>query len=116
MPKIYWVYIAANMRNGTLYIGMTNNIIRRMWEHREGIVEGFTKKYGIKHLVYLEAFENVRAAIDRETRLKKWKRQWKVDLIQKDNVEWDDLYERMIAPPPMPEWLVQANAAVPKIG
>jgi putative endonuclease len=108
--KTYYVYILASKRNGTLYIGVTNDLLRRVWEHREGIVDGFTKKYGVKHLVYFEEFGDVGAAIHRETRLKKWKRQWKIDLIQSRNLLWDDLYEQMIAPKPLPQWLVEANA------
>ena len=111
MSKTCFVYIVASKRNGTLYVGMTNDLFRRMWEHREGLVDGFTKENGVKHLVHLEMHEDVNAAIHREKRLKKWKRQWKIDLIQKSNVEWDDLYEKMTAPMPLPEWLVQANAA-----
>jgi len=93
MPGAYYVYILASQRNGTLYIGVTNDLARRVWEHREGLVPGFTKTYGVRRLVYYEIFEHVRAAIDRETRLKKWNRQWKIDLIQTRNVFWDDLYE-----------------------
>lgn len=91
MPKTYWVYILASKRNGTLYVGMTNDISRRVWEHREGLVPGFTKRYGVKTLVYYEAYEDVNVAIHREKRLKKWKRQWKMDLIQSRNLYWDDL-------------------------
>ena len=110
MERQYFVYIMASGRNGTLYIGMTNNLLRRVWEHREGVIEGFTKEHAVKRLVYFESFEDVHAAIRRETRLKKWKRQWKIELIQRDNAEWDDLYEQMTAPQPLPEWLVHANA------
>lgn len=95
MQKYYYVYIVASRRNGTIYVGMTNDIIRRAWEHREGLVPGFTKKYGVKMLVHFETFEDVNYAIHREKRLKKWKRQWKVDLIQSRNVEWRDLYETL---------------------
>ena len=95
MPKTYFVYILASKRNGTLYIGVTNDLARRVWEHREGLVEGFTKKYGVKMLVYSETFEDIHAAIARETRLKKYKREWKINLIQKDNVYWRDLYEML---------------------
>jgi putative endonuclease len=91
MPKTYYVYILASKRNGTLYIGVTNNLVRRVWEHREGLVPGFTKKYGVRMLVYFEMFPDVRAAISRETRLKKYKREWKINLIQQHNVEWQDL-------------------------
>jgi len=74
-------------KNGTLYIGVTNDLGRRAWEHREGLVPGFTKTYGVKRLVYFEVFENIHAAIERETRLKKYKREWKINLIQSRSVE-----------------------------
>ena len=93
MHKLYWVYIMASKRNGTLYIGVTNDIARRAWQHREGPVPGFTCKYGVKMLVYYEPFEDIRAAIHREDRLKKWKRRWKLELIERANPEWRDLYE-----------------------
>jgi putative endonuclease len=93
MEKRYFVYILASKRNGTLYIGVTNDLLRRVWEHREEMVDGFTKKYGVKMLVHYEVFESVHDAIHREDRLKKWKRKWKVNLIQRSNLEWDDLYE-----------------------
>ena len=92
MRKCYYVYVMASARNGTLYVGMTSNIRRRVWEHREGTVDGFTKRYGVKVLVYVETFEYVWAAIQRENRLKKWKRRWKLELIEKDNPNWDDLF------------------------
>jgi len=97
MSKIYYVYIMASARNGTLYIGVTNHIGRRAWEHREGLVEGFTKKYDVKMLVWFEAYESVHDAIHRETLLKKWKRRWKLELIEKTNPEWRDLYETLNA-------------------
>ena len=74
---------------------MTNNLVRRVWEHREGLIDGFTKQYGVKRLVYFECFEDVRQAIHREKRLKKWKREWKMNLIQETNVEWNDLYDQL---------------------
>ena len=83
----------ASKRNGTLYIGVTNDIARRAWEYREGLVAGFTRTYGVKMLVHYEFFEGISAAIQRETRLKKWKRRWKLELIEKTNPEWRDLYE-----------------------
>ncbi|MBV9549339.1 MAG: GIY-YIG nuclease family protein [Alphaproteobacteria bacterium] len=95
MAGAYYVYILASKRNGTLYIGVTNDLARRVWQHREGLVPGFTKNYGVHRLVYYEIFEDVRNAIDRDTRLKKWKRQWKIDLIQTRNLYWDDLYETL---------------------
>jgi putative endonuclease len=93
--RTYWVYILASKRNGTLYVGVTNDLARRVWEHREGLVEGFTKTYGVTRLVYFEPFDDINAAIHREDRLKKWKRQWKIDLIQQRNLCWDDLYETL---------------------
>jgi putative endonuclease len=93
MQKLYYVYILASARNGTLYIGVTNDLMRRVWEHREGIVPGFTAKYGVKMLVHFEEFGDIGLAIQRETRLKKWKRRWKLELIEKTNPEWQDLYE-----------------------
>ena len=93
--KVYWVYILASRRNGTLYIGITNDLVRRVSEHRGGTVAGFTKKYGVKHLVYFEEFANIGDAIHRETRLKKWNRKWKLDLIEAQNPEWKDLYDEM---------------------
>ena len=107
MNRTYYVYILASRRNGTLYVGVTNNLLRRVSEHRDSMVEGFTKKYGVKHLVHFECFEDIHAAIHRETRLKKWRRQWKIDLIQKENPLWDDIFEQLTAPPPSPEWLSQ---------
>ena len=95
MSGVYYVYILASKRNGTLYIGVTNDLVRRVGEHREGLVEGFTKTYGVKRLVHYEIFEDINAAIHRETRLKKWNRQWKIDLIQTRNLLWDDLYDTL---------------------
>lgn len=94
--KNYYVYIVTNKPRGTLYIGMTNNLIRRAYEHRKGLIEGFTKKYNLKRLVYYEVFDRVEDAILREKRLKKWNRQWKIDLIEKVNPNWNDLYEKLV--------------------
>src|SRR6185503_18134710 len=88
VSKVYYVYLLASRRNGTLYIGVTNDLIRRTWEHREGMVSGFTKKHGVKLLVYYEMFDNIDAAIYRETRLKKYKREWKLNLIEQNNPGW----------------------------
>jgi len=93
MPKTYYVYILASKRNGTLYIGVTNDLVRRISEHREGSVPGFTKTYGVKTLVYFEVFDDIEQAIRREKRLKKYKREWKMNLIQQGNVGWRDLTE-----------------------
>ena len=86
------VYILASKKNGTLYTGMTSDLLKRVYEHKEGLAEGFTKKYGVKLLVYYEIHENPDLAIKREKRIKKWNRAWKINLIEKDNPEWDDLY------------------------
>jgi putative endonuclease len=93
---MYYVYILASKPNGTLYIGMTNDLVRRVWEHKEGGVEGFTKKYGVHTLVYYEQTEDVVAAIQREKQLKKWNREWKLRLIEKENPDWKDLYTALI--------------------
>lgn len=90
-----WVYIMTNRPNGTLYVGVTSNLARRVWEHRAGVAEGFTRKYGLKRLVYSEFHEDVRAAIQREKNLKHWPRAWKTRLIVASNPEWDDLYGRL---------------------
>jgi putative endonuclease len=95
MPKTYYVYILASKRNGTLYIGVTNDLARRSLEHRDALVPGFTKKYGVKMLVYYEAFGDIDAAIHRESRLKKYKREWKLNLIEERNPNWRDLSEEL---------------------
>jgi putative endonuclease len=91
MSKVYYTYILASRRNGTLYIGVTNDLARRLGEHREGLASSFTKKHDVKLLVYFEAFDDVTAAIARETRLKKYKREWKINLIEQNNPNWRDL-------------------------
>ena len=93
----YYVYILASQRNGTLYIGVTNNIARRSYEHRENLVEGFTKKYGVHRLVYFEVHEDIRRAIQREKNMKHWSRAWKIALIEKENPDWLNLYETLYA-------------------
>jgi putative endonuclease len=92
----FYVYILASKRNGTLYIGMTNNLARRVWEHRQGLVGGFTKRYNVHLLVYAECYERPRDAIQREKQLKKWNRAWKIQLIESANPDWNDLYETVI--------------------
>jgi len=84
----FYVYILTNNKNGTLYIGMTNDLEWRMFEHKHKIIEGFTKKYGLDRLVYFEQFQYVNDAIKREKQLKNWNRQWKIDMIEKDNKDW----------------------------
>jgi putative endonuclease len=91
-----WVYFMTNRRNGVLYVGVTSNLSRRAYEHREGLVDGFTKHHGLKRLVYAERFDDIRSAIQRETTIKHWPRAWKVRLINGANPEWDDLYDTLI--------------------
>ncbi|NJN82958.1 MAG: GIY-YIG nuclease family protein [Caldilineaceae bacterium] len=94
MPvRTYFVYIMASQKNGTLYIGMTNDLVRRVYEHKNDAHEGFTQKYGVHRLVYYESTNDVTAAITREKRMKKWKRQWKINLIEERNPDWKDLSE-----------------------
>jgi putative endonuclease len=90
-----WVYIMTNRPSGILYTGVTSDLARRMWEHREGMVEGFTKRYGLKRLVYAERHDDIRLAIQREKNLKHWPRAWKVRLIVAENPNWDDLYSQL---------------------
>ena len=93
MPKQFYAYILASQRNGTLYTGVTRDLVQRVWQHREGMVGGFTKKYGVKRLVYYEVYGDAENAIVGEKRIKKWRRAWKVRVIEKDNPEWRDLYD-----------------------
>ena len=89
--KYYYVYILASKRNGTLYIGVTNDIIRRVYEHRNSLIPGFTSMHGIHGLVYYEQFDDIQYAIQREKQMKKWNRRWKIKLIEKANPDWKDL-------------------------
>jgi len=89
------VYIMTNRRNGTLYVGVTASLSRRVWEHREGLCDGFTKRYGLKRLVFYEHFDDIRDAIQRESNMKHWPRAWNVRLIHGMNPEWNDLYETL---------------------
>ncbi len=91
----YCVYILASKRNGTLYIGVTSDLKKRVYQHKSNVLEGFTKKYGVHTLVYYVCGENVEAALTREKQLKKWNRKWKLRLIEKENPEWRDLYEEL---------------------
>jgi putative endonuclease len=93
----YWVYILASQRNGTLYIGVTNDIERRVWEHREELLKGFTSRYGVNKLVWYEGFGHIDDAITCEKRLKKWNRKWKLRLIEERNPDWKDLSETFTA-------------------
>ena len=92
MEKQFYVYMLASKRNGTLYLGVTSDILKRVWQHKNGLVEGFTKKYGIERLVYYENHKDAENAIKREKQLKKWRRAWKLELIEEKNSEWRDLY------------------------
>lgn len=94
--KYSFVYILSSDKNGTLYIGITNNLKRRIYEHKQQTVAGFTKKYEIHHLVYYEVFENIELAISREKQLKKWNRIWKIRLIKEKNPIWKDLYKEIL--------------------
>ena len=93
----YWVYILASRPRGTLYVGVTNDLLRRVTEHRDGLVEGFTRDYDIKMLVYFEPHDSVTEAIAREKRIKRWARPWKIDLIRSKNPDWRDLFEDLSA-------------------
>ncbi len=93
----YYVYIMANRRNGALYVGVTNDLIRRTYEHKQGDVAGFTKRYDIKHLVHFEIYDDPRQAIQQEKNIKHWSRKWKLALIEKGNPDWRDLYDEIAA-------------------
>jgi putative endonuclease len=97
MGKGGYIYVLSNRPNGTLYIGVTNDLVRRVFEHREGIVGGFSKTYGLKQLVYYEQYDDIRLAIQRERTMKHWPRAWKVRLINGFNRSWDDLYPALAA-------------------
>ena len=92
-----YVYILASQRNGTLYIGVTRDLVRRVWEHRESVSSGFTDRYNVKSLVHFEQYDDPATAIQREKNLKKWKRSWKIDLIERGNPDWRDLWEDITA-------------------
>ena len=91
--KVYWVYILASRPRGTLYVGVTSDLVRRIYQHREGLADGFTNEHGIKMLVYYEQHATAIAAIQREKNIKHWPREWKIDLILSMNPDWRDLYE-----------------------
>lgn len=91
----HYIYILASKRNGTLYVGVTQDLKRRVWEHKEKIVEGFTQKYGVGLLVYYEAYDDYWIAANRERNMKDWHRAWKIELIEKTNPEWLDLYDTL---------------------
>ena len=96
MTKQPAVYILASKRNGTLYTGVTSDLIKRMWEHKNNLAEGFTKRYGVHDLVWFELHENMNSAIEREKNIKEWKRQWNIKLIESNNFNWKDLYDDIV--------------------
>jgi len=96
MEKQPCVYILASRRNGTLYVGVTSDVIKRVWEHKNDLIEGFTKRYGVHILVWYEAHETMLSAIAREKAIKEWKRRWKLELIERSNPGWRDLYPDLL--------------------
>ena len=96
MNKQPAVYILASKRNGTLYIGVTSDLVKRIWEHKNDMVEGFTKRYNVHRLVWYEMHDSMESPIIREKRLKDWKRKWKLELIERSNPNWQDLYYRIV--------------------
>jgi putative endonuclease len=92
----YSIYILARKRNGTLYVGCTSDLVKRIYEHKNDLVEGFTKKYGVHSLVYYETDGDYEGALRREKQIKEWKRKWKIELIERDNPEWRDLYQDIL--------------------
>ena len=90
------VYMVASKRNGTLYVGVTSNLAKRVWEHKNNVVEGFTRRYGLHRLVWYEVHETMESAIVREKRIKSWRRIWKLELIEATNPDWEDLYEAIL--------------------
>jgi putative endonuclease len=96
LTNTYFVYLLASRINGTLYVGVTNDLARRVWQHREGIGGAFTKKYRVHRLVWFEVHADIGAAITREKQIKKWNRAWKIQMIEQLNPRWDDLYETLV--------------------
>jgi len=96
MPKRGYVYLLASQRNGTLYVGVTSDLQRRVWEHKNDLHDGFTKRYGVHRLVYYEVHDDIRDALVREKRIKKWRRSWKLELVEALNPTWRDLYEDVL--------------------
>ena len=96
IDKEYFIYILASRRNGTLYVGMTSNLIRRVYEHKQKVADGFTKKYNVNILVYYESGSGIKSALLREKQIKTWKRDWKLRLIEGLNPNWEDLYIKLV--------------------
>ncbi len=103
-------YILASRPYGTLYIGVTSEFAKRIWEHREGLYPGFTRKYGVKRLVWYEPHHSMTAAIQREKSLKKYKRDWKINLIERENPRWEDLYPQLFGSDRFPEWQARSKS------
>jgi putative endonuclease len=97
LTQSYYVYMLASRRRGTLYVGVTKDLVKRVWQHKQGLVEGFTKRYGIRTLVWYEQTESIESAIAREKQIKKWNRDWKIELIESGNPQWKDLHEETAA-------------------
>jgi putative endonuclease len=108
-PRSPCVYILASKLYGTLYIGVTSDIVRRVWEHRTGAIKGFTEKYGVKLLVYFELHSTMVNAIAREKQLKKWQRDWKISLIERENPRWEDLYNGIVGSEPTMDSRLRGN-------
>ena len=98
MEKAGYVYIMASAKNGSIYVGVTSDLGKRVWEHRQGVVPGFTKKHGCKLLVWFEAFDDIQQARQRELQIKEWKRAWKIKRIEETNLDWLDLYPTLFEP------------------
>ena len=96
MSKQPTVYVLESRRNGTLYVGVTSDVLKRVWEHKNDVVEGFTKRYQVHRLVWFEVHETMDSAIQREKAIKEWKRKWKIELIERTNPEWKDLYSSLL--------------------
>jgi putative endonuclease len=95
MDSTFWLYILASRRHGTLYIGVTNDLARRVFEHREGLIPGFTQRYGVKQLVFAHPYSSIDEARAAEHSMKRWRRSWKIQLIERDNPDWRDLYPEL---------------------
>ncbi|MBK9243937.1 MAG: GIY-YIG nuclease family protein [Burkholderiales bacterium] len=93
MTQSYYVYLLTSSRRGTLYVGVTNDLLKRVWQHKQGLVEGFSKRYRIRTLVWYEQTDSIESAIVREKQIKKWNRAWKIELIEANNPDWKDLYK-----------------------
>jgi len=95
LTQTYFVYIMTNKKHGTLYTGVTNDLVKRTYQHKEGQVEGFTRRHSLKRLVWYECFDDIEQAIAQEKRIKRWRREWKLQLIEKQNPDWGDLWEEI---------------------